>query len=271
MTQFNFVNTYAYSMNNTIKTNYVMDASFNFYDEINMTNDTDTNHTNDINQETDENSENICLISNMPLDNTSVTLPCNHSFNYYYIFNEILNSKKKHSSYYNGVKLNYDQIRCPYCRTVYNHLLPMCLDINGAYKCNDINSAYLSFKIKCKEPDCCNQSEENIIDNIIDNIKNTIVYVTPIGYYCRKHYNNIKRKNKINHEKEMKQNDTNDINIVNEQNHDNWKSSEWSQYTVDKLKFLLREHKLKVSGSKGILINRLIEHNITPHTTSIVI
>jgi len=90
--------------------------------------------TNDFNQElykllsedTDnsdtDNNNNICLISNLSLEDNYVKLKCNHTFNYESIFNEVKNQKK-----YNQLEvchLKNNQIKCPYCRTVQDGLLP---------------------------------------------------------------------------------------------------------------------------------------------------
>ena len=71
----------------------------------------------------DENDEdNVCLISNTPLNASFVKLSCNHKFNYKYIFNEVKNQKKY--NYLETQKLKTHQLKCPYCRTVQNGLLP---------------------------------------------------------------------------------------------------------------------------------------------------
>ena len=57
----------------------------------------------------------------------------------------------------------------------------------------------------------------------------------------------------------MKEKD-NDIN-------ENWNSSIWNHYTIDKLKIILKENNLKVSGKKAILITRLMNNNIVPIPT----
>lgn len=251
-------------------TYYIMDISFIFYDELNNINDTadtndNNNNQNDINNDNshDSNNENVCLISNLPLDETAVTLPCQHKFNYYYIFNEVLNSKKKnHNIYSSSSKLAQNEIKCPYCRTIYDNLLPLPLDIIGVYKCDAVNSPnYQSFKIECKEPECkySKTPSENV--NLFEpiNYHNNKVYVTPLGYYCKKHYTHNKKK----YEKDNHQN-KNNISKNNELINENWISSKWNKYTIDQLKIVLKENKLKVSGKKALLITRLINNNILP-------
>ena len=49
-------------------------------------------------------------------------IKCKHSFNYKYLFNEL-----KHQKMYNGLEITHlskRQIKCPYCRTIQNGLIP---------------------------------------------------------------------------------------------------------------------------------------------------
>ena len=69
----------------------------NFYNEINNIESTSDNSNNiDSN---DNSKTDICLISGEKIDDTSITLDCNHKFNYYYIYKDIVaqknNIKKK--------------------------------------------------------------------------------------------------------------------------------------------------------------------------------
>jgi len=100
---------------------------------------------------------NICLISNTPLTDNSVKLCCGHQFNYNDIYKEIHYQKKLHHNY-ETQKLYTNQIKCPYCRTVQNGLLPWyegknkCTGVNWPvkyqYKPNKCTYAYLSGKRK---------------------------------------------------------------------------------------------------------------------------
>jgi len=67
--------------------------------------------------------EECCLIDGQPLnDNTCIELRCSHKFNYLSILNEVKIQRK-----YNNLevqKINYYQIKCPYCRVVHNGILP---------------------------------------------------------------------------------------------------------------------------------------------------
>ena len=83
----------------------------------------------------DNNNENICLISNMALKENYVKLCCGHTFNYTAIFNEI-KYQKTNSHHYETQKLSSYQIKCPYCRTIQNGLLPY---YENMAKCNWVN------------------------------------------------------------------------------------------------------------------------------------
>jgi hypothetical protein len=65
-----------------------------------------------------------CLISNELLEKDPINLSCNHSFNYDAIFNEIQAQKGPKKSNLETTRLRYDQLKCPYCRTIQNGILP---------------------------------------------------------------------------------------------------------------------------------------------------
>ena len=54
-----------------------------------------------------------CLISKEPIEH-KITLPCQHSFDYYYLYHEVIEQKNRHSDYF----------KCPYCRNIYYATLP---------------------------------------------------------------------------------------------------------------------------------------------------
>ena len=70
----------------------------------------------------DINVTNRCLISNNPLNEVSITLKCNHQFNYNEIYKEVYKQKKT-PNVLEIQKLGSDEIKCPYCRTVQKGLL----------------------------------------------------------------------------------------------------------------------------------------------------
>ena len=66
--------------------------------------------------------DNMCLISNQPLDDTHVLLKCGHKFNYHSIYNDIIHVKGNQRMMTRGLEI--DQIQCPYCRQIHRGLLP---------------------------------------------------------------------------------------------------------------------------------------------------
>lgn len=77
----------------------------------------------EINGDFDNLQENVCLITQSPLDEDCITLNCGHKFNYGPLFHDILNHKQKFNNLEkNTLKVN--DIRCPYCRNIENKLLP---------------------------------------------------------------------------------------------------------------------------------------------------
>lgn len=74
---------------------------------------------------------NICLISREALDDTCVTLPCSHKYNYYSIYRELINQRKTRTR-------SKPKIQCPYCRTTHNYVLPY-IDMPGVKKIQWVN------------------------------------------------------------------------------------------------------------------------------------
>ena len=207
-----------------------------------------------LNKEDDDEEENVdkCLISNLPLDTTKVEFKCGHKFNYFYIFNETINSKKVNNNINSSEKLSHGTIRCPYCRTIYNNLLPPPFDILGTQELIWINSPNkLCMTIKCNHDDCTSKK----------------IYVTPLGQYCKKHYIYLKSDGEIdaNYEENETQNELELDNNIKLSGHEmldpQWKS--YNHYKVIELKEILKAKGLKVSGTKPVLISRLLNNNVS--------
>ena len=103
---------------------------------------------NDSNDETN-NQDNKCLISRDALDSTKITLPCKHSFNYVPLYKEVFNQKKKITAT-EVVRLRYNQIKCPYCRTIHNYLIPY-KKIDGVELVHGVNTPrkYVYYENEC--------------------------------------------------------------------------------------------------------------------------
>ena len=65
---------------------------------------------------------NVCLISGDKLiENETIELVCKHKFNYDSIFNEVMQQRRSTRYSYTGISY---KIKCPYCRTIQNGILP---------------------------------------------------------------------------------------------------------------------------------------------------
>jgi len=87
----------------------------------------------------DEEKENLCLITNNSLTENFVKLKCGHSFNYLPLYKDILNHKNKFNHMETkGSVLKIGQIRCPYCRSIHNNLIPY-VEMEGVEKKHGVN------------------------------------------------------------------------------------------------------------------------------------
>ena len=76
----------------------------------------------------------ICLISKEPLEEYNLQLPCNHTFNYISLYNEVKMQKVN-----NYLRLKKHQMQCPYCRIIINNILPY-IKHSKVKKCIGVNS-----------------------------------------------------------------------------------------------------------------------------------
>ena len=79
--------------------------------------------------------DNLCLISNLQLEENHIKLCCGHKFNYASIFNEVMNQKKSYN-HLETQRLSTNEIKCPYCRTVQKGLLPSRDNYDNIYGVN---------------------------------------------------------------------------------------------------------------------------------------
>ena len=84
--------------------------------------------------------ENLCLISGMELKENYVELHCGHKFNYFELYNEVYNQKRKKPCSYAMYRLRPYQIMCPYCRHIENSLMPLPYRLpSGVEKVHGVN------------------------------------------------------------------------------------------------------------------------------------
>jgi hypothetical protein len=131
--------------------NYVIEGNFDFYKELYESLD-------DSNNNIDEQSAQICLITNAPLTKHFVELECKHKFNYVPLFKDLVNHKTKFSSL-DTHRLKVNEIRCPYCRNKQGNVLPYIEEIGlpKEHGVNWINMALMSTTnvIDLKLGQCC--------------------------------------------------------------------------------------------------------------------
>lgn len=135
-------------MTNYTMTNYILTGNNDFYKALNEFKEEQKKPTSIASESSEQ--EELCLISNEPLEQNYIKLPCNHKFNYKPLLYAVIeNSQIK----YNHTK---KQIKCPYCKSVYlNQVLPYNpLLVKTKYKninwpqnniiCNNINDSSLT-------------------------------------------------------------------------------------------------------------------------------
>ena len=79
---------------------YCTEGNIDFYSELTKP---DTETTNE---------ENMCMLTQQPLSENYITLPCNHKFNYIPLYHEV--STKFINNNYDSDRLYNNEIRCPY-------------------------------------------------------------------------------------------------------------------------------------------------------------
>ena len=218
--------------------NYIVEGGLNFYDLLKS--------------KENYNTDSVCLLSHMPLVEPIIKLPCGHHYNYVSLYNEIVIQKRKGNSLYqDNIRLGTNQIKCPYCRKVYNHLLPYIplegvsekIGVNSPAKyCMHLWDCEWIFKSGKRKGQSCSASANK----------------TDHGRYCNKHHKYIKKPSSSNVQDPkfpiILTEDMKFYSII---------------YNMKHCKHILRTHSLKVGGRKAELIKRIYDaglENIGPAT-----
>ena len=88
----------------------------------------------------EQSHENTCLITNDQLNAFHVTLVCGHTFNYEPLYQEVLRQKGRLGMHNYYERIGMHQIKCPYCRTFTNQLLPYIGPHPTIKRLNGVNS-----------------------------------------------------------------------------------------------------------------------------------
>jgi len=112
---------------------YQIEGDIDFYQELfHSLNDKELNLE-------EKNEDDICLITNNTLTENFIKLDCGHTFNYLPLYKDIMNHKNKFNSMETKDSiLKITQIRCPYCRTIHNKLIPY-IEMEGVEKKHGVN------------------------------------------------------------------------------------------------------------------------------------
>tara|TARA_Y100000591_G_scaffold126524_1_gene108400 strand:+ start:19080 stop:19685 length:606 start_codon:yes stop_codon:yes gene_type:complete len=176
----------------------------------------------------DLSDNNKCLITHEPLEKNHITLICNHSFNYDALYNEVLKQKTKINTL-EITELKLDEIKCPYCRNIQKGLLPKLSHVQSVYGVTRPKK----FCMQCYKCSWVYKTGKNIG-------KTCESIATHLGEapFCNKHFTSVN-------------------NTTLNGNQDLFK-----KYKVKDLKQILLTNKLKVSGNKSMLIERIISNGI---------
>ena len=149
-------------------------------------------------QEPEQSHENTCLITNDPLNAFHVTLTCGHKFNYEPLYQEVLRQKGRLGMHNYYEKIGMHQIKCPYCRTFTNQLLPYIGSHPTIKRLNGVNAptSMCMPGIDCSHNNSCGA---------------TAFYEHDAKLYCLRHYNSV-----IKSESKCKLNPKNDESIMNQ-------------------------------------------------------
>jgi hypothetical protein len=131
-------------------------------------------------------SENICYISNLPLEDNHIILKCGHKFNSFYIFNEFFNKKFERFMYIQP-KLLTIKLKCPYCRNIQDEVIPYQekKGISKIYGINDTNCENYKQNWKCQY---IKKTTQICHSNCTMPFKETGIY------YCENHHRIIEKK-----------------------------------------------------------------------------
>jgi len=213
--------------------NYIIDGDadgaieFDFFTQLkNILNRNPNHYNNDKigldqvkDQDQDQDQDNYCLLTKEPLDNIHIKLTCGHKFNYIPLYREVVMQKTSGMSstgYYYSHSLKRNEIKCPYCRTVQDKLLPY-LEYDGVNKTTGVNQpktlsmsvqtcSHIEYKkgkkqsstckeqsSTCKEQSstCKEQSSTCKEQSSTTCCKENAIHFLNGAYLCKKHSSNV--------------------------------------------------------------------------------
>jgi hypothetical protein len=206
---------------------YIIEDNFDFWNEL---------HSNTSDNSVVESNE-VCHITQEPLTNNHITLPCGHKFNYTPLCKEMVSMKYPQSKYSTNIKLKNRQTGCPYCRNIFDILLPYIPIYNlilPKYICSSTNCLEMH---NCSYKLTSGENKGNMCDS-------KYAFETDKGIFCLKHY---KISEKIKEE----------ITFINED-----AKKLYQHNTLQQLKTKLRALNLSITGRKHVLANRIVSNSV---------
>jgi len=205
--------------------NYFIEGDIDFYSEL-------------LKDDEAEYNENICLISGEPLGFNKITLDCGHSFNYEPLFKDVVSQKQTNNfGIRDNIRLSLTQFKCPYCRNVYNKLLPYTPIYGFTQHIVGVNSPLHL----CMDYKRC--SYKMVKGKKVGHLCERPAFESAIGVFCQTHFSVNSKKNK-------------EYSLSNE-----WTDEMQELYKtnkIDGLRNILRTRGLKVSGTKREIVYRII-------------
>lgn len=190
-----------------------------------------------------EEENNICLISQQPLTKSHIQLPCKHKFNYKPLYKEMYVQKTIRNTY-ETVRLKTNELKCPYCRSVSEQLLPY-LPSEEPERKTGVNGPA---KYCMPYPLVCEWQTTTNNNNKEKSCTKPACYIDTVSY-CKTHYLKV-------HTKKVPK--TAKPTIVLTPAMTTFAKSK----TLIELKQLLRLHKLTVGGNKKELVERIFANNL---------
>jgi len=168
--------------------NYIIDGDIdgtvedNFFSKLkNMLNE----HNND--DDYDADADNYCLLTKETLGRVHIKLACGHKFNYVPLYREVVMQKitgMSSNGYYQTHSLKRNEIKCPYCRTVQDKLLPY-LEYDGVNKTMGVNHPKtLSMSVET----CGHVDNKKSKKKLSSSCKENAMQLLNGVYLCKKHY-----------------------------------------------------------------------------------
>tara|TARA_B100000073_G_scaffold305655_1_gene274964 strand:+ start:269 stop:955 length:687 start_codon:yes stop_codon:yes gene_type:complete len=207
----------------------------------------------------DNSNQKTCLLTHDVLSDNHITLPCDHSFNYKPLYDEIVMQKRNHN-HLETTRLRVNELKCPYCRTIHKKLLPyICCP--GVQKVSGVNYP-LRYSMKFWDCEWVFKTGKNK-----GNACPLAAQHTGYGYLCLKHYKS-KHKAFVNPIKSNKTTKTSEPIPTTKQKCSNLTPEQLAFYkanTVKSCKEILRANKYPMTGNKEALVKRIFTNNITTH------